>query len=104
MYQALVALFCAAGVNGDWPDLQIARNGLRQIGLPSFNDLDQAEAFFRGQSDQQRIGNILPMFQPPAYPTTKDSLSSPAMLQPLDLDVTYALFEHYSDKPVAAPP
>jgi hypothetical protein len=104
-YQAAIALFCAAGVNGDWPDLQIARDELRQIGLPAFNDLDQAEALFRGQSDEQRIGNILPLFQPPpfeiAYTTTKDTLSSPAMLQPLDLDVTYALFEHYPDKPVA---
>jgi tetratricopeptide (TPR) repeat protein len=106
-YEATVALFCAAGVNGDGPNLLIARNALRQLGLPSFNDLDQAEAFFRGQSDQQRLGNILPMFQPPpfeiAYATAKDSLSSPVMLQPLALDVTYALFEHYRDKPVAAP-
>jgi hypothetical protein len=104
-YQAVVALFCAAGVNGDWTNLQTARSGLRQIGLPSVNDLDQAEAFFHGQSDQQRIGNILPMFQPPPFEiaegTKHDSLSSPVMLQPLALDVIYALFEHYPDKPVA---
>jgi hypothetical protein len=104
-YQAIVALFCAAGVNADWPDLQVARNQLRQIGLPSFSELDQAEAFFRGSSDQQRIGRILPMFQPPpfevAYATTQARLSSPVMLQPLALDVTYALFEHYRDNPVA---
>ncbi|HEV8073243.1 MAG TPA: hypothetical protein VGP21_03840, partial [Opitutaceae bacterium] len=104
-YEANVALFCAAGVNGDWMDLQTARNTLRQIGLPTFGDLDQAEAFFRGKSDQQRIGNILPLFQPPpfeiAYATANDNLSSPVMLQPLALDVTYALFEHYPDKPVA---
>ncbi|HEV8074030.1 MAG TPA: hypothetical protein VGP21_07845, partial [Opitutaceae bacterium] len=107
-YEANVALFCAAGVNGDWPDLQTAHNALRQVGLPSFGDLDQAEAFFRGQSNQQGIGNILPLFQPPpfeiAYATANDSRSSPVMLQPLDLDVTYALFEHYGDKPVAATP
>jgi hypothetical protein len=107
-YQATVALFCAAGVNADWPDLKTARNELRRIGLPSFNDLDQAEAFFRGQSGQQRLGNILPLFQPPpfeiAYTTMNSNLSSPVMLQPLALDVTYALFEHYRDKPVAATP
>jgi hypothetical protein len=106
-YEATVALFCAAGVNGDWPNLLIARNALRQLGLSSFSYLDQAEAFFRGQSGQQRIGNILPMFQPPpfeiAYATANDRLSSPVMLQPLALDVTYALFEHYRDKRVAAP-
>jgi hypothetical protein len=106
-YEATAALFCAAGVNGDWPDLLIARNALSQIGLPSPGDLDQAEAFFRGQGEPQRIGSILPLFQPPpfeiAYATANDSRSSPAMLQPLALDVTYALFEHYRDKPVAAP-
>ncbi len=106
-YEATVALFCAAGVNGDWPDLQVARSALRQIGLPSFGDLDQAEAFFRGSSDQRRLGSILPLFQPPpfeiAYTTTNDRLSSPVMLQPLALDVTYALFEHYPDKPAAPP-
>jgi hypothetical protein len=107
-YQATVALFCAAGVNGDWPNLLVARNALRQIGLPSFGNLDQAEAFFRGKSNPQRIGNILPLFQPPpfaiAYATAKDRLSPPVILEPLALDVTYALFEHYPDKPVAATP
>ena len=107
-YQATIALFCAAGVNGDWPNLLVARNALRQIGLPSFGDLDQAEAFFRGSSNQQRIGNILPLFQPPpfeiAHATANDRPSPPVMLEPLALDVTYALFEHYPDKPVAATP
>jgi len=107
-YQATIALFCAAGVNGDWPNLLVARNALRQIGLPSFGDLDQAEAFFRGSSNQQRIGNILPLFQPPpfeiAYATANDHPSPPVMLEPLALDVTYALFDHYPDQPVAATP
>jgi hypothetical protein len=106
-YQATVALFCAAGVNADWPHLQVARNGLRQIGLPSPNILDQAEAFFRGPSDPRQLGHILPMFQPPpleiAYPIANGNLSSPVMLDPLSLDVTYALFEHYRGNPVATP-
>jgi hypothetical protein len=104
-YQATVALFFAAGANTDWPHVQVARNWLRQLGLPTSSDLDLAEAFFRGQSDQQRLGGILPLFQPPPFEissaTTNGSLSSPVMIQPLALDVTYALYEHYSGKPRA---
>jgi hypothetical protein len=98
-YPAILALFCAAGVDADWDDLRTAHNLLRQLGTPSRNILDVAEAFFRGQSAQQRLGSILPLFQPPPFevsdPATNGKPASPAMLQPLSLDVTYALFEHY---------
>ncbi|HXA15095.1 MAG TPA: hypothetical protein VNW23_08210, partial [Opitutaceae bacterium] len=82
-YQATLALFCAAGVNADWPALQAARNMLRQLSGSTFATLDLTEAFFRGQSAQRRLGSILPL------------------LQPLSLDVTYALFDHYSGNQIA---
>lgn len=83
-YQATLALFCAAGVNADWQDLQTARNMLRQMSGASFATLDVAEAYFRGRSAERRLGSVLPM------------------LQPLELDVTYALFEHYGGNRAAA--
>jgi len=76
-YQATLALFCAAGANADWPDFRAARNMLRQLSGAPFKALDTVESFFRDTSANRRIGNVLPL------------------LQPLDLDVTYALFEHY---------
>ncbi len=86
-YQATLALFCAAGVNADWVDLRTARNTLRQLSGASFTTLDVAEAFFRGKSAERRLGSVLPV------------------LQPLALDVTYSLFDHYGgNQPVARAP
>ena len=84
-FQTTDALFCAAGVNADWPDMQAARNLLKQLSGTNFTALDLLESFFRGQSERQ-LGIVLPI------------------LQPLPLDITYALFEHYSGKPAAPAP
>ncbi|HTQ31085.1 MAG TPA: hypothetical protein VMI53_07735 [Opitutaceae bacterium] len=83
-YQAALALFCAAGVNADWSDLRTARSMIRQMSGAHFATLDVAEAYFRGQSAERRLGSVLPM------------------LQPLELDVTYALFEHYGGNRASA--
>jgi hypothetical protein len=84
-FQAIAALFCAAGVNADWPDLQVARNLLKHLSGSNFTALDLIESFFRNQSARQ-LGNVLPI------------------LQPMSLDVTYALFEHYGGTPVSPAP
>jgi hypothetical protein len=84
-FQTTAALFCTAGVNADWPDMRAAYKLLKQLSGSNFTALDLLESFFRGQTEQQ-LGNVLPI------------------LQPLPLDVTYALFEHYSGKPAAPAP
>jgi hypothetical protein len=84
-FQATAALFCAAGVNADWPDLQAARNVLKQLSGSNFGALDLLESFFHGQSAQS-LESVLPI------------------LQPMPLDATYALFEHYSGKKITPAP
>jgi len=97
-YEAVTALFCSAGVNASWSNLHLARGMFEQIGLPSRNTLDIAEAFFHGRSAERRLGSILPLFQPPPYPISlpaKKAAAPPVVIEPMALDVTYALFEHY---------
>jgi hypothetical protein len=84
-FSAIAALFCAAGVNADWPHLEIAHHMLKQLSGSNFAALDLLDSFFHGQSAQP-LGNVLPI------------------LQPMSLDVMYALFEHYSGIPVAPTP
>jgi hypothetical protein len=84
-FQATAALFCAAGVNADWPHLEVAHQMLKQLSGSNFIALDLLGSFFHGQSAQQ-LGNVLPI------------------LQPMSLDVTYALFEHYRGTPVVPAP
>ncbi len=108
-YQATLALFFTAGANADWQNLHIARNMLGQLGISSRDTLNLAESFFHGQSAQKHLGSILPIFQPLpfkiAYTATNNKSTSPVVLQPLALAVTYALFEHYGgNQPVARAP
>jgi hypothetical protein len=84
-FQATAALFCAAGTNADWPHLVTARIMLKQLSRSNFTALDSLESFFRGQSGHQ-LGSVLPI------------------LQPMPLDVTYALFEHYGGTPLISAP
>jgi hypothetical protein len=82
-FKAILGLFCAAGVEADWPHLSAARRMFRQVSGSNFTKLDLLESFFRGRSTQ-RLENVLPI------------------LQPMSIDVTYALFEHFYGNPHSA--
>ena len=74
--ESYLALYCAAGVAGDWGKLQTIATAIRQRGSGSSITLSLAEAFFRGQTTQTRIAGLLPAL-------------------PMPLEVHYALLEHY---------
>ena len=72
---AFDALFCACGVAGDWQHLRQTANILKEISGGHFATLDNVESFFRGESATMHIETVLPV------------------LQPLSVDVMYALYE-----------
>ncbi len=83
-YSGYTALFCTAGIYGDSEQVTALANALKQISGSSFVSLRAAEAFFRQPEANRRIEGVLPM------------------LQPLPLDVTYALLERFG-RPTPAP-
>lgn len=76
-YSGYTALFCTAGIYGDEEQVKTLAAALKQISGSSFASLRAAEAFFRQPEANRRIEAVLPM------------------LQPLPLDVTYALLERF---------
>lgn len=76
-YAGYTALFCTAGIYGDTSRLDDYGASLRQISGASFVSLRGAEAFFRQPEANRRIETVLPM------------------LQPLPIEVTYALLDRF---------
>lgn len=83
-YAGYTALFCLAGTYGETEQLASLGEALRAISGASFVALRAADAFFRQPVENRRIEAVLPM------------------LQPLPLDVSYALLERFG-RPVVPP-
>jgi len=62
----LAALFCVAGTYRDEPRLKRFRKDLEDLSGGAFAAISRLEAFFLGQSDDLRLGAILPLL--PAVP------------------------------------
>lgn len=77
---AYLALYCAAGVVGDWHKLHAIAAAIRRKKGGNIYTLGLAEAFFRGQTPQTRIAGLIS-----ALPTF--------------LEVHYALLERYPGPP-----
>ncbi|MET0262814.1 MAG: hypothetical protein ABW223_07935 [Rariglobus sp.] len=77
-YPAYLSLFCAAGAGGDVPRVRLATSHIKKILGGDFKSLDVLGAILLDRQRSRRIENYLPA------------------LQPLSLDVTYALFEQYA--------
>lgn len=80
-YSAYLALFCAAGVDHDAPRLHWTAARLKEILHGDFHSLDAVGESLLDDKRSRRIENYLPA------------------LQPLPLEVSYALFEHYAPAP-----
>lgn len=78
--ETYVALYCAAGVVGDWSTLQSIASSLRREPAGNSFTLGLAESFFRGQTTQTKIAGLLSAL-------------------PAPLEVHYALLEHYPGPP-----
>jgi hypothetical protein len=77
-YAAYLALFCAAGAGRDAPRVEWTANRIQTLLGNNFRGLSAVGASLLDGNRNSRIENYLPA------------------LQPLSLEVTYALFEHYS--------
>lgn len=77
-YAAYLALFCAAGAGRDAPRVEWAASRIQALLGNDFRGLGAVGASLLDGNRTRRIENYLPA------------------LQPLSLEVTYALFEHYS--------
>jgi hypothetical protein len=84
-YPAYLALYCAAGVEGDKPNLTWTATRLKTIAQADFAALDAVGAFFLERRPRDQLGNFLPA------------------LQPLALETAYALFEHYAPPVLTTP-
>jgi hypothetical protein len=80
-YSAYLSLFCAAGAGRDLPRLHTTAARIKEVLRDDFKSLDAVGESLVKHSRNQRIENYLPA------------------LQPLPLDVSYALFEHYAPLP-----
>lgn len=76
-YRNWAGWLCAAGANGDFARFQEAATQMRAISGAESRALKQVEAFFRGGNATVRVETYLPA------------------MQPIPLEVTYALLEHY---------
>lgn len=76
-YRAWAGLLCAAGANGDFPRFREAGAQMKKLSGAEYRSLNQVEAFFHGESASSRIESYLPA------------------MQPIPLEVTYALLERY---------
>ena len=77
-YAAYLALFCAAGVGRDIPRVEWTAKRIQSLLGNNFRGLNAVGASLLDGNRNSRIENYLPA------------------LQPLSLEVTYALFEHYA--------
>lgn len=80
-YSAYLSLFCAAGAGGDRPRLHWAAARIKEILRNDFRSLDGIGEALLANKRNHRIENYMPT------------------LQPLPLEVSYALFEHYAPVP-----
>ncbi len=76
-YQRWASWLCAAGANQDFGRFERAKERMQRISKNELRALSSLEAFFRGESASHRLESYLPE------------------VQPLPLDVTYALLERY---------
>ncbi len=74
--ETYLAMYCTAGVAGDWPKMEAIATALRPRLGGNARTIGFTEAFFRGQTTQTRIASVLPAL-------------------PLSLEMTYALLERY---------
>lgn len=77
-YSAYLSLFCAAGAGQDEARLRWSAGRIKTVLRGDFRSLDALAATFLDANRSRRIENYLPA------------------LQPLPLEVSYALFEHYA--------
>lgn len=80
-YPAYLSLFCAAGAGRDQARLHWTAARIKEILRDNFRSLDAVGSALLDGNRTRRIENFLPA------------------LQPLPLDVSYALFEHYDPQP-----
>ena len=83
-YNALIGLFCAAGIAGDFPKMQALAMLLDQVPHASPLTLSAFEDFFQGKPPPRHIEAFLPSL-------------------PLSLDMTYILLGRYSTGRVVLP-
>jgi len=76
-YPQWSAWLFAAGAAGDFQRFQTAAQNMKAIAHSDLRALDAIKAFFQGNAAHTRIESYLPV------------------MQPLPLDITYALLEHY---------
>jgi hypothetical protein len=81
---AFAALFCAAGVAGDFPLMHEMALNLTKINAATERTISGFEEFFKGTSAQRRVESFLPSL-------------------PLPLELTYAMLARYSLPPDAKP-
>jgi len=74
-YETRMALFCVAGVHADADRLRTAAADLRALGGGEFRTLDAVQNFFLRRTGGGQVQTVLPI------------------LQPLPLEITYALLE-----------
>ena len=84
-YSAYTALLCATGASGDFEGFHEALAAARKITGGDFKALSVVETFFRETKNDVRVETYLPA------------------LQPLSLDVTYAMLERYYRSRPASP-
>lgn len=82
--ETYLALYCAAGVVGDWDRMHTIAGAIRTPGRGNTLTLGAVEAFFRGQTTRTRISGLLPAL-------------------PMPLEVHYALLERYPGPRTPAP-
>lgn len=80
-YPGYLAMYCLAGLQANTPELSSIGDGLRQITRTGFVSLRAAEAFFRQPTTTRRIESVLPL------------------LQPMPVEVSYALLDRLGRPP-----
>lgn len=76
-YRTWTSWLCAAGANRDFGRFREAAEQMKKISGADYRALKQVEAFFRGESASARIESYLPA------------------MQPIPIEITYALLERY---------
>jgi hypothetical protein len=80
-YSAYLSVFCAAGAGRDEPRLHWTASRIKEILRDNFRSLDTVAGALVAGNQKSHVENYLPA------------------LQPLPLEVSYALFEHYDPVP-----
>jgi len=80
-YSGFLALFCIAASSGDTERCRQFKDILRRLSGAPLSALESVEAFFRGETEDRRLGTYLPR------------------IQPLALEVVWALHEQFPAPP-----